>query len=287
VLFHDELEENYFPISFTDFTAHAASHGLKYLAEANIFDMESSKFSPDLQKQIEEYSGGDRHLREQYMDFVRCRKFRQTLLCHDSAAIRDTPDSRCVCKLYAASSATPDSADPDFSGNTVEAFKGYMGAAMKTAHPLAKTAIGRLIERWPQAIHFSELLALCRETLGAAADPEALEQIVFTTYRVGLVELHAHAPGCVARAGARPATTALARYQAQHGRTITTMRHTSIEATGQVERRLLTLLDGTRDRVALAAELAATMHAAPSPEKLLPDLDKNLARLARFGLLVA
>jgi len=157
---------------------------------------------------------------------------------------------------------------------------------MKTAHPLAKTAVGKLTQIWPGALHFDELLAVCRES-NVEADPDALKEILFTTYRVGLAEMHVARPQCVPRAGRFPSTTALARFQAMGGPTITTLRHSTIEATGDIERRLLTLLDGTRDRHALASELASCMSPSPPPEKLLPELEKNLGKLARFGLLIA
>ena len=286
VLFHDELSDIYFPLTFTDFIAHAATHHLKFVSEANIYDTELGKFSTELQEKLHEYTGGDRILREQYMDFLKCRKFRQTLLCHDDVQITDVPTPDCVTQVYAASSASPVSENPDFTGEGVEEFKGHMGAAMKTAHPMAKTAVGKLTQIWPAALHFDELLAVCRES-NIEADPDALKEILFTTYRVGLVELHAARPQCVARAGPHPATSALARFQAMQGPTITTLRHSTIEATGDIERRLLTLLDGTRDRQSLASELASCMNPAPSPEKLLPELEKNLGKLARFGLLIA
>lgn len=287
VLFHDELSEEYFLIAFVDFVAHAASHGLRFVAEANIYDMEEAKYAKETQQQLRQYSGGDRMLREQYMDFLKCRKFRQTLLCHDSIEIPDHPIADRIAGMYLTSSASAVSPNPDLTGNSVEEFKGRLGAGMKTDHPLAKTAMGHLIQVWPATLHFNDLLAICRDLLGDAADPEALKEILSTLYRVGLVDAHVRAPNCVSRAGTHPAAWPLARFHAERGVTIPTLRHTSIEATGEIERRLLTLLDGTRDRAALCAQLAAMMQPQPRPEKLMAELEKNLTKLARFGLLVA
>lgn len=287
VLFHDELGEIYYPIHFTGFMKHAEQHGLQYLAEANAFDMETGKFPSEVREQIERYSKEVRRDREQYMDFLKCRKFRQTLLCHADLSISDGPISSRVQGLYAASAATAVSAQPDLTGDRPEEFRGAKGAAMKTAHPLAKTAIGYLTEIWPQAIHFDELLKRCSERTGQPADAEALSEILMATYRAGLVELHVYPPGCVSTAGEYPSTTALVRWQAQHGHTVTTLRHTTIEATGGVETRLLTLLDGTRDRGTLAAELASMMEPALQHDKLMGELEANLGKLAKFGLLVA
>jgi hypothetical protein len=75
----------------------------------------------------------------------------------------------------------------------------------------------------------------------------------------------------------------LARIQARAGETVTTLLHTSIEIRDPVARRLLVLLDGTRDRAALTEELLPLTGG--SRETLALALDQNLLALARLGLL--
>jgi hypothetical protein len=52
-------------------------------------------------------------------------------------------------------------------------------------------------------------------------------------------------------------------------------------------RRLVTLLDGTRDRAALAAELRAWLveRGAPVPDDLEAGLERSLQGLARLALI--
>jgi SAM-dependent methyltransferase len=284
VVFHDELSDDYYPLYFSDFIKHAARHGLQYLSEANIFDLEPGRVSKETRDRLETYSRGQRLELEQYMDFLKCRKFRQTLLCHEGIEIGEAPIPGPVRELYASSLATPVNAEPDLTGDGVEEFRGQKGSAIKTAHRLAKSAIGLLMRRWPETIHFDDLLANCAGLIGAEeADPRALSEILLATYRAGLVELHAATAHCVSNSREFPATTSLVRWQARHGNTITTLRHTTVEANGEIERKLLDLLDGTRDRDSLAAELAP--FSDQPPVELIEDLEKNLERLARFGLL--
>lgn len=287
VLFHDELGEIYFPIHFHDFMAHAARHGLQYLAEANLFDMEIRRYSDDLRDQMETYSDGRRVEREQYMDFLKCRKFRQTLLCHQGLEVPADAIPERVRSLYAASPASSVSSNPNVRGEQAEEFRGEKGAALMTAHPLVKSAITHLIQMWPESVHFQELMARCGEVSGSHVDPGALAEILLTMYRIGLAELRVDPPACVSKPGEFPMVPALARWQARQGLTVTTMRHTTVEATGDIEKRLLDLLDGTRDRAALASEIAPMIHPTPTPTALLAELDKNLNKLARYGLLVA
>ena len=96
-------------------------------------------------------------------------------------------------------------------------------------------------------------------------------------YAANLVQLHVWQPALAAAASERPVASALARLQAASGTRVTTLRHTSVEVPDELGRRLIGLLDGTRDRAALTAELGRP------PE----ELERSLEGLARIGLLEA
>jgi len=95
--------------------------------------------------------------------------------------------------------------------------------------------------------------------------------------------LFAAPPALAASPGERPVASPLARIQARAGDAVTTLLHTSVELRDPIGRRLLALLDGTRDRAALIAELLPLTGS--SRETLAPALDENLLALARLGLL--
>ncbi|MBM3148412.1 MAG: hypothetical protein FJZ88_00070 [Chloroflexi bacterium] len=94
----------------------------------------------------------------------------------------------------------------------------------------------------------------------------------------------------------------LARLQTRQGDMVTTLCHTSVEISGALEKRLLQLLDGTRDRSMILQALeeailsgAATLrqngepvHDAAKVRPLLAaELENQLNRLAKLGLLLA
>ncbi len=299
-LYHDELAETYAPLYFHEFIGHAARHGLQYLAEASLIELEPREFPKEALERLEELSG-EPILREQYLDFLRCRRFRRTLLCHEGVCLNRAPRPQRVSGLYAASQAVAGSTGP---GETEE-FRGPHGAAMKTAHPMAKAALHCLAETWPQALGFGELLGRVRERASLAARPEdeaALAEILYWACAAGLVELHSHAPCCVPRAGERPTASPLARLQVQHGERVTTLRHAEVSIEGPLERQLLLLLDGTRDRAALLGELrefakgSGGRHKARGKRQkaearpMVVDaeaLERALEKLARLALLKA
>ncbi|HVP45525.1 MAG TPA: hypothetical protein VMT32_03045, partial [Bryobacteraceae bacterium] len=99
-------------------------------------------------------------------------------------------------------------------------------------------------------------------------------EILVQGYRVGLLELHTQPPGFVPCAGEYPLASPLARLQAQQGPVVTTLCHTLIEVDDAIDRRLLQLLDGTRNREALIAEVRDE------------EIETRLNRLAKEALLL-
>lgn len=281
VVRHDELGEAFTPVYFYEFANRAARRNLQYVAEANFQDMQRGRFSPDLVAEIGRMCGSDRIRQEQYMDFLRCRRFRQTLLCHAGIRIESDADLARILNLYAASPVEA------VMNEGIAEFRGARGASMKTDHPLAKAVMTLLSEAWPETIHFDALWKRAQGRAGGEYEALEVANILLTTYRAGLVELHVHPPRCVRKAGERPAVSELARWQAAHMKSVTTLRHTSVDPSGPVERRLLTLMDGAHDRDALVAELMPLVACGKPKDVVAEELERNLERLARAGMLLA
>ena len=131
-LFHDELAEHHEAVLFTDFVAHAERHGLRFVAEADVFEMQATSLPPGLAE--------DTISREQYLDFFKGRMFRQTLLCHEEAEPRE-PVATVVRGMLAASPVQPQG-DPGAPGR-VE-FRGPLGATLTTDHEPTKRALAQL-----------------------------------------------------------------------------------------------------------------------------------------------
>jgi hypothetical protein len=151
-----------------------------------------------------------------------------------------------------------------------EEFRIPGGARIRTNLPLAKAAMLHLGRSWPRAVSFEDLLT-------SAPDRKFLQHLLLNTYASGLVELHASPSSFSTEVSDRPRAFSLARFHARRGSIIPTLRHSTVEVQDQLARRLIELLDGTRDRQALLRDLGAPAR----PE----DLDRNLAKLARMALL--
>jgi SAM-dependent methyltransferase len=273
-LFHDDMAEVNQPVHFQQFVEHASRHGLQYLAEAEFRAQGHAGLPAKTVETLRGKAGGDRIREQQYLDFVRCRRFRQTLLCHKEAALSSAPDAGGVARLYAASGVRPISSSPDVSSDREEEFQSPEGHTIRTNLPLAKAALVSLSSCWPVAMSFEELAS---QVSSGPGSPAQLAELLVGLCLSGLVDLHATPSRFVAQAGERPRAYVLARLQAQSGTRVTTLRHSSVELEDDLVRRLLLLADGTRDRRQILTE----MNVNP------PDLERNLGELARLALLEA
>ena len=274
-MYHDDLAGTNRAFYLHEFVADARRHQLQYLAEADFFEMSAETYPEPVADALERFAGTDVVAKDQYLDFIKGRRFRQTLLCRDEVVLDRSLGPERVAELYVASSARPASASPDLREGVAELFRGPRGAALETDCAAAKIALCRLSEIWPQAIHFSEL-----RTGGEAA---RLAEVLLQGYRVGLLELHTLPAQFAAVAGERPVASPLARLQAQQSPVVTTLRHSLVEVDDAIDRCVLVLLDGSRNRDALMEAVRAICGDGTVTAE---SLEVRLSRLAKEALLL-
>lgn len=279
-LYHDDLAAVNRPVYFHEFVRHAAAHGLQYLAEAEPSTMHDGGLS-DAARNALPGAEENRLLREQYLDFVRLRRFRQTLLCHRESAVRSRPDPTAIERLRAASNASSLGGGEAARRDEPCAYEHDSGGRLVCGDPLSKAVMERLTAAWPRSLSYEELL----ESVDARNAPESfaerralVSELLLRAAGLGVVELRTHEPTFGVEPGHRPLCSHLARLQAEHGEVVTNLRHATVHIEDEATRRFLPLIDGTRDRSCLAAELAR-LHPGGM------QLDDLLAALGRLALL--
>ncbi|HEY7831805.1 MAG TPA: class I SAM-dependent methyltransferase [Solirubrobacteraceae bacterium] len=301
LLFHDDLAEISTPFYFHEFVEHAEQHRLAFLSEANLFESQMREV-PDSAERLMAGLPNDVVVREQYLDFFKNRMFRQTLLCHADAPIcRELDDTQ--VEGFAVYSAAR-------GGEQDGVFETPEGYTMTSSEPLVLAAMGALQEAWPRALSFGELLergvaamegaAVDELAEGEVAEDEVPHELVRARLRVVLLEaylaqivmLQGCAPPLVNRAGERPRASPLARAQGAAGLpAVSSLLHANVRLEGELEQRVLALLDGERDRAGVLRELGAGGDAAEgevSREKVSrEELEAVLERFAGVGLLAA
>ena len=291
--YHDEMSEHNHRFYFHEFVEQVTRHGLQYLSEIRLLNMQVDVHTPEISDKIRAFTQDDELAREQYLDFLKLRSFRQTLVCHSEVPLDRKIDPERITHMSAASDAQPSSPEPDIRSTLPLEFKYPSGGSMSTNHPLAKCAMLHLGRTWPQAVPFPELLREARALSGrdasspptpAGEDRSWLSDMVLKLYAANFLELHVHAPVFTGRASERPVASELARAQVQRGPSVANLRHGSIQVEDDVARELLGLLDGTRDRAQVLMELRRRSN---SSEITAEKVDSNLDRLAKMALLVA
>lgn len=308
-VFHDDLADTNHPVYFHQFVDHAAQHGLQYLAEAQFFEMQAGIFAPEAVDVVNQISDS-RVAKEQYLDFLKCRSFRQTLLVHKEQALDFEVRPERVTKFYIGSPIHPEDTIVDLGSPDIVTFLGPEKSSLKIDKPIVKAALVVLGGVWPQAIHFDDLLPRAQALLAASTpvnprneeDKRTLAEVLLKAYAGGIVEFHVHPPQFVTLPSERPIASPLARLQARNGSNIINLRHHNIKVEDALGRGLLQLLDGSRDRRALVAslsELVASGKAALPEGSMIPNgatgtrdiieanLEENLVSLGRMALLAA
>ena len=167
VLYHDDFSPISQAVYFHEFLAHAERHRLQFLGEAKFNEMQPGDYTPDALGALQELEN-DVTAREQYLDFLMCRRFRRTLLCRDEVPLDHKLRADVITNLYAAADLQPVSMSVDVQSPVIEEFRGQKGASIQTNRPLEKAALLHLSRCWPEPVHFTQLLAAARNSISAA-----------------------------------------------------------------------------------------------------------------------
>jgi SAM-dependent methyltransferase len=253
-LVHDDLSESWDPVWFSDFAAHAARHGLAFVGEADLSGLLSELLPDEVEPEVWRFAKGDRIAFEQYSDLLIPRVFRQSVLCRAGVEVAIEPSPENAARVHWA--ARPNAAPLEVG--------------------LVADAFAELDRERPRAVAF--------ETLRTALDVDAiaLGAALLDGFRRERLMPHAGALHAAVEPGERPEVSPLARWQASRGPEMTSLAYQTVRMEEAAARELIMLLDGTRDRAAIRADLQARTGLELSPE----DLEANLVELTRLFLLV-
>lgn len=301
-LYHEYLEDTNTPETLAIFLARAARHGLRYLGEARLHTMFASTLPAAAQGVLEDVAGQTEQ--EALMDALTLRPFRQTLLVRQEVEpeleldLDRLSDYGLFADLHPLAPPRLDRVEP-------QTYATGGGERFTLEQPLTKALVGLLTEEYPNALTLAAALPAARERVAAAgaagpaadADADACQLELFNLYAsqgLGLTLRTACWPN---RPGERPQAHALARAQAAFGEGHAgTARHRSLDL-DPLAARLLSLLDGSRDRAALVEALLPEARRTPAlagmgegdglEATVAAAVERLLLVFARNGLLLA
>jgi methyltransferase-like protein/ubiquinone/menaquinone biosynthesis C-methylase UbiE len=280
-LLHDELEEVNDPVYFYQFVEHAAQHGLAYLIEAELHDVLPTVFKPEAQATLQRLAD-DAIALEQYMDFLRNRMFRQTLLCHAEVSATRMLRPEPVMGSWIRSTATR-APSPEDRPN-VAVFKTKAESTLATDHPLTIAAMELLIHRAPHALPFPDLVAAARRALPPQPPSPVPDELILAAnllrahgQSAELVEIHSYSPRLPDHVSERPIASAVARLQNESRDLVTNLWHQRVTLQPR-QREILALLDGSHR----LDELAGLVAGGAAPD----EIEATVRWFGRTALLV-
>jgi SAM-dependent methyltransferase len=272
MLAHDVIAKPNDPVYFYEFAAHASRHGLAYLAEAAPAMMAGAGLGANMRAYL---SRLDRLAREQYLDFARLRRFRQSLLCRADAPTDFALKPSRMAALFATASM------PLLQAANEGRLPGGTGDLQASVH---RSIFERLVAAAPTTVPVAALAEGTGSPVGVGSTPSA-EAAILQTWMSGFVQLRTKPLPAMPTASIRPEAFALARWQASTRESVTNLRHESIRLTDPLARTLLTLLDGAHNRDEMVSALAAG-SAFGDTSAVAMRVDDTLASFARSGLLI-
>lgn len=302
-LFHEYLESHNNPVYFHQFMENATKAGLQYMGDANPQMMSDGTLSPEARETLSRLCNNDILQTEQYLDFLRNRSFRATLLVHQEISLQREFNLQSLDTLYIAAPVA--SVLEDFDPNTAETvgFSLPGGNHFSVSNPLVKALLKTLAKHWPMSISFSNLMKQVGELLHGSSPAEtrdALERYLLAGFLHGTIELSVQPWRCKAINGENPTVSALVRHQAKNNLPIVDLRHQIIQDTPGL-RLVIPYLDGQHSveqmiealyQRAISGELQLSRNGSSvrSPEELKQliseDVPRYLQQIEALSLLV-
>jgi SAM-dependent methyltransferase len=273
-LCHDTLGVPNDPVYFHAFAAHAERYGLAFLAEAELHTMSAAGLTPEARALLAPLPAADR---EQYLDFVRLRRFRQSLLRRHDARLDSAARTERIGAMFASADAPLLQALA--AGTVGDLARGLDPQGSGSAVRVVLETIARAA---PGACAVSTLARLAADQ--ALSRP--LDAVLTDAFVANMIVLHVRPSELATAPSIRPTASPLARLEAHTREDVTTLKHTRVRIPDANARRLLTLLDGERDRDALVAALRGPAFAG-EPALAARFVEHALPQFARLALLVS
>lgn len=263
-LLHEHLENNNNPKYFHEVVHLADENNLQYLGETNLPSMYLGNLSELAQPNL----GVIRNIvqQEQYMDFVRNRRFRQTIFCHKDIQINRSINLE---KIFDFALSVKQHVKPDFDPSTDD-FKDtsinrtFCNKYVETTSPILALMLCILCERPGRAMKIDDIITEIR-----LRNSNITENDIKGTLKSGglhlvmknILDLHLNEELIEEISlSDKPEVWSYSRHQIFKGKNnLTNLYHENIQV-DIMSSILLSLLDGTHTKEQIVEELKAKAH---------------------------
>ncbi len=291
-LYHEYLEAYNQPYWFYEFIKLLDDNQLQYLGDTDLSSMINLHW-PEETRDVLNHISPTQYELEQYMDMLRCRRFRCSLFVHHARTVTRGIEPSVFKDFYYSFKAsdkwvTPenDNTDQDSEHETVTA---DTNQDIMAALPINDDAddiqvaiqveiFQRLHEAWPKRFHFTELVEIAnqfKEDPCSEAEVLGLAELLQTLYLKEIIQAHLYQPSIANSIPTHPKLNGVARHQATYQEVISTQLHDMVVVRDQWVRTMVTLMDGARTVPDIAEELYAKMQSGELPPLECKDDDEQ------------
>ena len=155
---HEYLEVVNHPFYFSEVCKLAKSEGLVYLGEGNVSEMFAYGLSKKTEDALNKVAGNDYEKREQYLDFLRNRMFRNSLFVHSGSTIQRQIGLDLAQTMFFTANCRPSE-----DKIKVAAYKTPTGQTLNAHSPLMVWLLDTLISSSPRFLSFEAILGLAKD----------------------------------------------------------------------------------------------------------------------------
>ena len=249
--YHEYFEEFNKPFYFSDFMAQCEKDGLQYLADAEFRQLQDENSIMNLfsesgvlvENEIE---------KQQYLDFLKVRKFRQSILCRKELEVqRDDIRSR-INEMYVTSSFVPENWSKAISEKDEMIFASLDGKErISVTDTICILALRKLALNYPLEMSIKDLLAFIQNELKKKGKEipaeEIFEQIspllLSGYYLSKTINFNTWIPDRAKSITITPEASLIARLQSVHNQKVVNLLHDTVNL-DDFSKFILQFLDG-------------------------------------------
>ena len=290
-VYHDYFEDTNLPVYFHEFVEALSSNNLQYLCEADTESMYRGDLPKNVIQTLERISANEIQV-EQYLDYLRKRTFRQSLISHANNKVHLILQPAMVDRFFLESFLLPSM--PAAMGSVVHFRNRLNGATLTIEDPLLRTAFLVLSELtrtdWQLESLHDEISFRLRGQIPNSEENSILEKQVLRNallqaFVAGHLAFHTVPPRYTYDLSGKPCASRCSRSQAMLGSTVTSLTHHNV-VLSNLERTVLQLLDGNTELDELSSKVqypvdnqaATTALNAKSLKEVMSSTVENLAR---------
>jgi SAM-dependent methyltransferase len=236
---NDELAPVNDPVTFVAFNAHAARHGLRFLAEAHFASMPPEHLPAAVRAPLAQL-GLDAMRAQQFLDLLGNRALRNSLLIRDDETPRE-PDATAIAGCAVGFHMFPADGRIDLAPGAPLKLEGRHGFAMTVNDAAQKAFFAALCEAAPARIRFGDACKRAGDLLRIAGITAPMDEALL---RTGVLKLFTADQLDLVLAGSgewlrqKPAPSPLMRWQAAHRFGVASRWHETV-ALSENDRRWL------------------------------------------------